>query len=197
MAEDGVRKFSLTPMSRALVKNHPEGTMANYSLLAGFGQQFMDSLKHLDAAVLNSDIPFAVAHDGKHQFEYCASNPAYSTKFQAAMSDHSKQLLKLLLAKYDGFKSVQRMADVGGGTGTTIARIVECYPHIQGINFDLPHVVAIAPAHQGTHTHHPSTFDISIQHEAVALVSTVFQLRKLVSRLHNQLLIQVHIKGFS
>ena len=171
--------------------------MANYSLLAGFGQQFMDSLKHLDAAVLNSDIPFAVAHDGKHQFEYCASNPEYSTKFQAAMSDHSNQLLKLLLAKYDGFKSVQRMADVGGGTGTTIARIVECYPHIQGINFDLPHVVAIAPAHQGTHTHHRSTFDVSIQHEAVALVSTVFQLRKLVSRLHNQLLIQVHIKGFS
>ena len=166
LAEHGIRKFSLAPMSRALVKNHAEGTMANYALLTSFGQQYTESLKHLDSAVLNSDVPFVIAHDGKHQFQYCASNPAYSQQFQAAMSDHSNQLLKLLLAKYDGFKSVQRMADVGGGMGTTIARIVECYPHIQGINFELPHVVAIAPSHQGTHIYH-------------------LQLRKLVSGLHN------------
>ncbi|RZC64334.1 hypothetical protein C5167_008025 [Papaver somniferum] len=36
------------------------------------------------------------------------------------------------------------VVDVGGGTGTMIAEIVKANPHVQGINFDLPHVVATA-----------------------------------------------------
>ncbi|KAK0589810.1 hypothetical protein LWI29_018799 [Acer saccharum] len=42
--------------------------------------------------------------------------------------------------------------DFGGGTGGiigTIAEIVKTYPHIEGINFDLPRVVATAPDYDG------------------------------------------------
>lgn len=146
---DKRRTFRLTPMSSALIRNLPEGTMANYVLLTSLGQEFIESCKHLTAAVLESKVPFAMAHGGKHQFQYCAANPDYSNVFQAAMTDHSHQLVDLMLAKFEGFKDVQRMADVGGGVGTTIGRIVEQYPHIQGINFDLPHVIAHAPQREG------------------------------------------------
>lgn len=34
----------------------------------------------------------------------------------------------------------------GCGKGALIAQIVKAYPHIHGINFDLPHVMATAPS---------------------------------------------------
>ena len=39
--------------------------------------------------------------------------------------------------------------DVGGGIGSAVAEIVKSFPHIKGINFDLPHVVATAPMYDG------------------------------------------------
>ncbi len=41
------------------------------------------------------------------------------------------------------------MVDVGGGIGGMISEIVKSYPQIKGINFDLPHVIAKAPVHDG------------------------------------------------
>jgi hypothetical protein len=39
--------------------------------------------------------------------------------------------------------------DVGGGTGSSLALIAAKYPHIRGINYDRPHVVAASPAYPG------------------------------------------------
>jgi caffeic acid 3-O-methyltransferase len=44
---------------------------------------------------------------------------------------------------------VRKLMDVGGGNGTTLARILARHPHIQGINFDIPEVIARAPRHPG------------------------------------------------
>ncbi|XP_062017570.1 (S)-scoulerine 9-O-methyltransferase-like isoform X2 [Rosa rugosa] len=46
---------------------------------------------------------------------------------------------------YKGFEEVKELMDVGGGDGTTIAKIVSRYPHIHGINFNLPSVISKAP----------------------------------------------------
>ncbi|KAH1090321.1 hypothetical protein J1N35_017578 [Gossypium stocksii] len=39
----------------------------------------------------------------------------------------------------------RRLVDVGGGTGTALSLLVKTFPWIRGINFDLPHVVAVVP----------------------------------------------------
>jgi hypothetical protein len=39
--------------------------------------------------------------------------------------------------------------DVGGGIGRALETIISSYPHIQGINYDLPHVIADAPTIPG------------------------------------------------
>ncbi|KAF9588795.1 hypothetical protein IFM89_015719 [Coptis chinensis] len=44
-----------------------------------------------------------------------------------------------------GSIGVRLLADVGGGTGMLIREIVKVHPHVHGINFDLPHVVATTP----------------------------------------------------
>lgn len=55
------------------------------------------------------------------------------------------QMEAVLSAYKDGFASIKgAMVDVGGGTGEAISQIVKSHPHIRGINFDLPHVIATA-----------------------------------------------------
>lgn len=39
--------------------------------------------------------------------------------------------------------------DVGGGHGSVMSAITAKYPHIKGINFDMPHVVQTAPSIPG------------------------------------------------
>lgn len=49
----------------------------------------------------------------------------------------------------DGLSCIGSLVNVGDGTGTVMAEIVKAYPHIQGINFDLPHVAAAALDYDG------------------------------------------------
>ncbi|KAK4755811.1 hypothetical protein SAY87_009568 [Trapa incisa] len=49
---------------------------------------------------------------------------------------------------YKGFEEVMELLDVRGGMGIILQNIVRAYPHIRGINFDLPHVIVEAPIHE-------------------------------------------------
>lgn len=58
--------------------------------------------------------------------------------------------MKNVLEVYKGFDAnIKTLVDVGGGVGLTIHLITEAYPHIKGINLDLPHVVQHAPPYPG------------------------------------------------
>jgi caffeic acid 3-O-methyltransferase len=46
-------------------------------------------------------------------------------------------------------EGVQTLVDVGGGNGGNVAQIIAKYPHIKGINFDIPPLVAHLPELQG------------------------------------------------
>ena len=51
-----------------------------------------------------------------------------------------------ILAAYD-FTSIQTLVDVAGGHGKLIAGILQAYPAMRGMLFDMPHVLAgAAPA---------------------------------------------------
>jgi len=52
----------------------------------------------------------------------------------------------LIFTKVHGFKE---LVDVGGGIGVAINIISSKHPHIQGTNYDLPHVIADAPSYPG------------------------------------------------
>ncbi|KAL0360215.1 UNVERIFIED_CONTAM: Caffeic acid 3-O-methyltransferase [Sesamum radiatum] len=65
------------------------------------------------------------------------------------MRAHSTVLMKKTIKIYDDFSSLSSLVDVGGGTGTALAIIIAKYPHINGVNFDLPEVVQNAPSYHG------------------------------------------------
>ncbi|CAM6083340.1 unnamed protein product [Calypogeia fissa] len=64
---------------------------------------------------------------------------------------------------------VHTVVYVGGSLGHAIAEVVASNPHIQGINFDLPHVVAAAPAIHGVKHVGGSFFDSVPSRDALFL----------------------------
>ncbi|KAM6583758.1 hypothetical protein CsatB_010760 [Cannabis sativa] len=65
------------------------------------------------------------------------------------MYNQTTLVLKKILEVYKGFENLGKVVDVGGGLGGTLNQITSKYPHLKGINFDLPHVVEHAPSYPG------------------------------------------------
>jgi hypothetical protein len=77
---------------------------------------------------------------GQPVFNYLAERPEQARIFDAAMSNFSAQETQAVLDAYD-FSDVKTLADIGGGIGSKLVRILGRYPAMQGVLFDLPHVV--------------------------------------------------------
>lgn len=93
--------------------------------------------------------PFNKFH-GRQIWDLSTQNHDFNKLFNDGMQCTARMVLDAMISVYkDGFSSVRSLVDVGGGTGKNIAEIVKSYPHIKGINFDLPHVIATAPAYDG------------------------------------------------
>nr|K0II72.1 RecName: Full=Flavonoid 7-O-methyltransferase 2; Short=ObFOMT2; AltName: Full=4'-methylscutellarein 7-O-methyltransferase; AltName: Full=Acacetin 7-O-methyltransferase; AltName: Full=Apigenin 7-O-methyltransferase; AltName: Full=Chrysoeriol 7-O-methyltransferase; AltName: Full=Diosmetin 7-O-methyltransferase; AltName: Full=Luteolin 7-O-methyltransferase; AltName: Full=Naringenin 7-O-methyltransferase; AltName: Full=Scutellarein 7-O-methyltransferase [Ocimum basilicum]AFU50296.1 flavonoid O-meth len=87
--------------------------------------------------------------------EELGSDPLYEdpifTKmvFRDAMACHARLTTSAVIENYgEGFRGVGSLVDVGGSYGMTLGMLVEAFPWIRGICYDLPQVVAKAkPLH--------------------------------------------------
>ncbi|XP_010540170.1 PREDICTED: indole glucosinolate O-methyltransferase 4-like [Tarenaya hassleriana] len=84
---------------------------------------------------------------GMSSFEYSTKDKGFNVLFQEAMSGWTKLVMSKVVGIYRGFQGIKVLVDVGGGTGATLRLIAAKYPNIKAVNFDMPHVVAIAPSH--------------------------------------------------
>lgn len=82
---------------------------------------------------------------GMQIFDYYAAHPEESAIHDQAMAGMSAAASAAVLDAYD-FSRLRCVVDVGGGTGQLLADILGAHPGLRGILFDLPHVVANAPA---------------------------------------------------
>ncbi|GMY09545.1 xanthohumol 4-O-methyltransferase-like isoform X7 [Fagus crenata] len=99
--------------------------------------------------VKEGGIAFNKAH-GREIWDFASENPEFNNLFNDGMACTAKIVMRAIVSVYkDGFGSVGSLVDVGGGTGSAVAEIVKSYPHIRGVNFDLPHIVATAPMYDG------------------------------------------------
>ncbi|KAJ0967131.1 hypothetical protein J5N97_024048 [Dioscorea zingiberensis] len=142
--EDGKikRRYGLAPVSQFLTKNEDGANMAPLVLMHN-SKVLLDSWSNLKYAVTEGTVPFVKAHD-MTLFEYHDKNPMFTELFNKAMFNHSTFSLKKMLEKYKGFESLKVLVDVAGGLGATLGIILSKYPHIKGINFDLPFVISQA-----------------------------------------------------
>ncbi|OWM83991.1 hypothetical protein CDL15_Pgr004422 [Punica granatum] len=93
--------------------------------------------------------PFEAAH-GQDLWAYTAQNPEHSRLLDEAMACTARLTAAAIIGGcQDVFEGVRAVVDVGGGNGTFLGMVVKALPQIQGINFDLPHVLSSAPHWDG------------------------------------------------
>ncbi|GLJ19604.1 hypothetical protein SUGI_0354710 [Cryptomeria japonica] len=151
-------RYSLTDSAKRFYvrKNNPTSLVPLLLMLTQ--PVLMAPWQHLHECVLQDCNAFEKAH-GKDLWAYEKDDPAVNDLFNNSMSTITILLIGKILSGYDGFKDVKILVDVGGGKGTALAHIVKAYPHIHGINFDLPHVVQTAPSVPGIENVGGSMFD--------------------------------------
>lgn len=81
------------------------------------------------------------------------SDPAYGYHMEAftnAMAAHSRFTASSIISNYPTvFDGVRSVVDVGGRHGVAIGKLVDAFPWVRGIVFDLPKLVAEAPPRKG------------------------------------------------
>ncbi|KAF5737509.1 O-methyltransferase family protein [Tripterygium wilfordii] len=139
------RKYSLTEIGRTLVTDSEGLSCAPYVL-----QHHQDALMRAwplvhEAVVDPTSEPFTKAN-GEPAYSYYGKKPEMNVLMQKAMSGLSVPFMKAVLDGYDGFNGVERLVDVGGSAGDCLRMILQKHPTVrEGINFDLPEVIAKAP----------------------------------------------------
>ncbi|PHU07727.1 (R,S)-reticuline 7-O-methyltransferase [Capsicum chinense] len=99
--------------------------------------------------VKEGGIAFKKAH-GCEIFEMASKDDELNKIFNNGMKSVTRCIMKTIVKRYkDRFNSITSLVDVGGGIGAAMTEIVKAYPHIKGINFDLPHVVSTAQKYDG------------------------------------------------
>jgi len=78
---------------------------------------------------------------GQPIFEYLTANPSDAAMFDEAMTSSSAAQSQAVVDAYD-FSGIGTLVDVAGGHGTLLATIMQAYPGLQGVLFELPHVTA-------------------------------------------------------
>ena len=134
--EDGSR-FSLTPLAEFL-RSDVEGSQRATALMLGDEHFFLPWSKIADA-IQTGDNAFEQTF-GKPGFERIAELPELARIVDDAMMSMNSHETAAMLDSYD-FSGINVIADIGGGNGAQITAILQKHPNMQGILFDLPHVV--------------------------------------------------------
>lgn len=133
--EDGC--FRLTPLATYLQTGIP-GSLSGVALM--FGEAFhRQPWSNILYSIKTGKTAFEHVF-GMEVFEYLNQNPESAKIFDAAMTGFTANLTASIATDYD-FTSIRKIVDVAGGQGSFIASILKGYPSMQGILFDLPHVI--------------------------------------------------------
>ena len=128
------RTFALTPAGEAL-KEGPGRAMALWIACP------LNLRVHADAMhSLKTGAPAVEVTVGEGAFAHFAKNPEISRIFNDAMTAFSRVVIPAVLDAYD-FSGIKTLVDVAGGHGGVLTGVLQKYPGMKGILFDLEHVI--------------------------------------------------------
>jgi hypothetical protein len=138
VAELKNRRFALTPFSEVLRSDVP-GSLRDRATIIGLPFQ-RDPWTDLYETIRTGESAFDRVY-GTTLFDYLAEHHEDAAVFDAAMASVSATLTVSIVQAYD-FTPFSTVVDVGGGRGGLLAAILAANPHLQGVLFDTPAVVA-------------------------------------------------------
>ncbi|KAK8693227.1 hypothetical protein V6N13_070821 [Hibiscus sabdariffa] len=139
-----VRLYGVSSTGRYFLRNE-EGISLVQFLNMTTNTHSLGCWDFLKEATLEGELSPFQRFYGAKVFETVAKDRNFANVFNQSMSNHTAVIMKGVLQNYKGFEGLTQLIDVGGGVGTNLKLIVSKYPHIKGINFDLPPVVKDAP----------------------------------------------------
>lgn len=134
-AEDDERRFGLTPAAECLL-NRPGSQRAMVLMM---GEEHYRAYGELLYSVETGKPSFAHVF-GAPIFEYLSKHPAQAALFDEAMTGIHGAETAAMIDAYD-FAQFGTVVDIGGGNGTVIRTVLEKNPGVQGILYDMPHVI--------------------------------------------------------
>lgn len=143
--------YAQTPVSRRLTKDN----LGPFVLLQGAGQ---DPAACITAEGLKSRKRPGVEDLGSDSLY---EDPMFVTKvFRDAMACHARSTTSAMIENYgEGFEGVGSVVDVGGSYGMALGMLINAFPWVRGICYDLPQVVAKASPLHGVEFVAGSMFD--------------------------------------
>ncbi|HEX5030132.1 MAG TPA: methyltransferase [Candidatus Eisenbacteria bacterium] len=142
LTESSDRRFGLTALGEALKTGAPGSARA--SILSIASDWWIDGWRELAYSLRTGKSGFEKAL-GMPVFDYLAQQPEKASLFSETMIGFHGEEPAAISAAYD-FSGISTLADIGGATGHLLATVLAKHPTMRGILFDLPHVVADAPA---------------------------------------------------
>jgi hypothetical protein len=132
-------RFRLNPLAGFLREGGADSLRA---LAVMLGEEQYRSWDELPETVRTGEAAFDRLY-GKPLFAYLGEHPDQAQIFNEAMTAYGGRATDAMLDAYD-LSDVTTLADVGGGLGANLARILGRYPGMRGVLFDQPDVVARA-----------------------------------------------------
>jgi hypothetical protein len=138
-AQEADGRFRLNPLAEPLLEGGPDSLRA-FAVMVGEEQdRCWDDLLE---TVRTGETAFDRLY-GRPYFAYLGEHPEQAQIFDSAMTAFGGRETQAMLDAYD-LSGVRTLADVGGGLGSNLVRILGRYPAMCGVLFYQRHVVARA-----------------------------------------------------
>ncbi len=136
--ETGNRQFEHTPLSQCL-RSDDKGSFRAAAQMIHRMFAAWDGFHH---AILTGEPGFNKVY-GQPIFDYVGTHPELGPILDAGMTAFHGHETAAMLEAYD-FSGIQVLADIGGGNGSLISAVLQRYPNLKGVLFDLGHVIGRA-----------------------------------------------------
>ena len=135
--ETDPKVFGLTPLAELLRADAPGG-LRDMAIFMG-AEWHWRVYGNMPYSVRTGKSAWGQTH-GVEVFDYFAQNPEHGQIFNRAMTSFSRQAVPVVVEAYD-FSGIRRLVDIAGGHGLLLSGVLKANPNVQGVLFDLPHVI--------------------------------------------------------
>lgn len=134
------RTFALTRLSEPLRGDHPMSMRDACPLLPAYVEAWAEF-----AHCLRTGEPAFDRVHGQRIWDYFVAHPDEGARFDRSMAALTRLEVRATLGSYE-WADLRHVVDVGGGNGAYVIGLLSRFPDLHATLFDLPHVVAAAPA---------------------------------------------------
>ncbi len=129
--------FTNSSSSALLSRNHPDSLS---DIVLFYGEDMHDAFEGLLPAMKSGKTAFEHTFN-QPVFTYFKNNPKRKMLFHSAMRQKSRAVINSIVESYD-FRFCETVYDIGGGHGQFLNALMQEYPNISGLLFDLPEVIS-------------------------------------------------------